>query len=74
VQPTPETLRKLVHLTEEVRQEFPYLSAEHVERQAKLIADELLARANFDNFVPLLTTRYLRERLAAHEHEVHAAA
>jgi hypothetical protein len=74
MQASPETITKLAHLTEEVRQEFPHLSAEHVEQQAKLIADELLVHANFDNFIPLLTSRYLREQLAAHGHDVRAAA
>jgi hypothetical protein len=74
MQASPETITKLAHMIEEVRQEFPHLPAEHVERQAKLIANQLLLRANFDNFIPLLTARYLREQLAAHGHEVRAAA
>jgi hypothetical protein len=74
VHASSETITRLAHLIAEVRREFPHLPSEHVEMQAKLIADDLLADANFDNFVPLLTTRYLRERLAAYGHEVRAAA
>jgi hypothetical protein len=74
MQASPETITKLEHLTEEVRREFCHLSAEHVERQAKLIADDLLSHANFDNFIPLLATRYLRELLAADAHQAQAAA
>jgi hypothetical protein len=47
-----------------VQREYPHLPAAHVEREAKLIAAGLLAGANFDTYVPLLTARYLRERLA----------
>jgi hypothetical protein len=65
MQASPQTISKLSHLTAEVRQEFPNLPAEYVAQQAELIADDLLLHANFDNFIPLLATRYLRERLAA---------
>jgi hypothetical protein len=46
--------------------------------KANAFADELLAHASIDNFVPSardrLATRLLRQRLAAHKHEVRTAA
>jgi hypothetical protein len=60
-----ETMNKLVRLREELGREFPQVADDHLDRQVRAVVDDLLARARFDAFVPLLARRYLREQLAA---------
>lgn len=65
MQPTDSTIRKLGNLQIRLHDEFAHLPAELVDRELGLVAAALLAEATFDDFVPLLTDRRVRERLAA---------
>ena len=64
MQPTESTLRKLRRLQRQLYDEFAHLPSEMVDDEFRDVAGGLLARANFDDFVPLLTDRRVRERLA----------
>ncbi len=58
-----ETERKLEHVPERLLDEFPEVPAEPVEREVRAVARQLLGRARFTDFVPLLVHRFVREAL-----------
>jgi hypothetical protein len=60
---TGETRRKLEHVPDRLEDEFPYEPADRVEREVDVVSDELLQRARFPDYVPLLVHRFVRERL-----------
>ena len=63
MQPTPGTVRKLENLQLELKRTFPQLPPEHVETHLRTVAADLLDRAHFDDFVPLLAHRHVHELL-----------
>jgi phage terminase Nu1 subunit (DNA packaging protein) len=56
---------RLNRVTLDLRREFPDLSDDHVDEVFRRVADDLLARARFDDFLPLLVHRRAAERLRA---------
>jgi len=64
VQPTDSTVSKLRRLRQQLEDEFGHLPSEFVEGEFHDVAADLLEHAHFDDFVPLLTDRRVRERLA----------
>jgi hypothetical protein len=63
MQPTPGTVRKLESLQVELKRTFPQLPPEHVEIHLRSVTANLLERAHFDDFVPLLAHRQVHELL-----------
>jgi hypothetical protein len=63
--PSEGTRAKLDRLSSELRREFSHLPAAWVEQTLERVADDLLARARFQDFVPLLVHRRAREQLRA---------
>ena len=59
------TWLRLDRVTVDLRREFPHLSDDHVDRVFRTVAGDLLERAHFDDFVPLLVHRRAAERLRA---------
>ena len=62
---SPDTLRKLAHVRTDLRGEFPQVPEEQVDGHVQAVAAELLVLARFDDYVPLLVRRHVRERLSA---------
>jgi hypothetical protein len=60
------TREKLTRLAGELRNEFTHVPAAEVERTLFVVAEELLADARFQDYVPLLAHRQARERLRSH--------
>ena len=58
-----ETRRKLEHVPDRLENEFPEEPPDRVEREVDVVSDELLRRARFPDYVPLLVHRFVRERL-----------
>lgn len=58
-----ETRRKLEHVPDRLEEEFPEEPADRIEREVDVVSDELLRRASFPDFVPVLVHRFVRERL-----------
>jgi phage terminase Nu1 subunit (DNA packaging protein) len=58
------TERKLTHLRDELHREFATLTPEHIDRQIHDVEHHILEQARFDDFVPVLVDRYVRQRLA----------
>ena len=58
-----ETRRKLDHIPDRLEEEFPDEPADRVEREVGVVSDELLRRARFADYVPLLVHRFVRERM-----------
>ena len=63
MQPTPGTVRKLESLQTELKRRFADLPPEHVEIHLRSVTADLLDRAHFDDFVPLLAHRQVHELL-----------
>jgi phage terminase Nu1 subunit (DNA packaging protein) len=57
------TERKLTHLRDELHREFTTLTPEHIDRQVQDVERRILEQARFDDFVPVLVDRYVRQRL-----------
>ena len=68
-----ETKRKLDHVPQRLRDEFPAVDAKAVIEETAEIAEALLEEARFPDYVPLLTYRYAREHLLD-RHEPQLAA
>ena len=60
-----QTRRKLDRLSVELKREFPHLPVEHVEAAFHTVVEDLLSRARFEDFIPLLAHRNAREELLA---------
>ena len=58
-----ETRTKLDHVPQRLSDEFADISSADVERDVSRVANALLERARFTDFVPLLTHRIVREAL-----------
>ncbi len=63
MQPSPGTVRKLESLQTELKRRFADLPPEHVEVHLRSVTADLLDRAHFDDFVPLLAHRQVHELL-----------
>ena len=59
------TRARLDRVTVDLLREFPHLPDERVEQVFRTVVDDLLERAHFDDFVPLLVHRRAAERLRA---------
>lgn len=59
------TRSRLASLKADLRREFSGLPADRVDQLVEDVVAELLEQAQFDDFVPLLAGRRVRERLAA---------
>jgi hypothetical protein len=57
------TERKLTHLRDELHREFATLSPEHIDTQIQDVEHHILEQARFDDYVPVLVDRYVRQRL-----------
>lgn len=68
------TRDKLARLAPELRSEFAHLSPHYVEQTLFAVAEELLAQARFQDYVPLLAHRRARKQLRASSADVGAAA
>jgi len=60
-----ETKRKLEHVPQRLRDEFPEIDPAEVVEETAEIAEALLEQARFPDYVPLLTYRYAREHLTS---------
>ncbi len=58
-----ETQKKLDHVPERLLDEFPDVPLEPVKREVREVARQLLSRARFTDYVPLLVHRFVREAL-----------
>jgi hypothetical protein len=58
------TERKLTHLRDELHREFTTLTPEHIDRHIHDVEHRILEQARFDDFVPVLVDRYVRQRHA----------
>ncbi len=63
MQPTPGTVRKLESLQVELKRTFADVPPEHVEIHFRSVTADLLQRAHFDDFIPLLAHRQVHELL-----------
>ena len=61
-----ETQRRLKLVEVRLTNEFPDLAGWLVRREVRKVSAELLGRARFTDFVPLLAERGARERLRGH--------
>jgi hypothetical protein len=60
---TPDVARRLERLPEDLRAEFPSVQLETIRGDVDTHARELLESARFDDFVPVLVHRAVREAL-----------
>ncbi len=70
MQPTPGTARKLENLQTELKRRFADIPPEHVEIHFRTVTADLLDRAHFDDFVPLLAHRQIHELLQLEQQAV----
>jgi len=57
------TVNKIEQLHLSLCREFPAVGEEHVRELLDLNVEELIQRAHFDDFVPLLAYRHVREHI-----------
>lgn len=57
------TQKRLSRLIVELRREFAHIPGDRVDRVLESVVEDLLGRARFDDFVPLLAHRRAREQL-----------
>jgi hypothetical protein len=62
---TPDVARRLERIPEDLRAEFPGIQLETIRGDVDTQARELLESARFDDFVPVLVHRAVRESLRA---------
>jgi hypothetical protein len=58
-----QTRRKLDRLSVELKREFAHVPGERVEAAFRTVVDDLLSRARFEDFIPLLAHRNARNEL-----------
>jgi hypothetical protein len=61
--PTTDVARRLERLPEDLQAEFPDVGLETIQGDVETRARELLTGARFDDFVPVLVHRAVRESL-----------
>ena len=59
------TRTKLIRIQRELCREFPHIPQEHIAYLMRTVTSDLVELARFDDFVPLLIHRRMRERLVA---------
>ena len=64
---SPETRRRLDGLRVELAHEFPHVAATRIDRLVEVAFAQLHEHARFEDFVPLLVHRRVREQLLAAE-------
>lgn len=62
---TRETAKRIEQIPRTLRAEFPTVPLEAIEHDVEEQLGHLVANAHFDDFVPLLVHRAVRERLRA---------
>ncbi|HSS80053.1 MAG TPA: DUF3562 domain-containing protein [Gaiellaceae bacterium] len=62
---TDDLLRRLDRLPADLQAEFPHVPLDTIEHDVKQGVRELVERARFHDFVPVLVHRTVRERLRA---------
>jgi hypothetical protein len=62
---TDDLMRRLDRLPADLKAEFPHVPLDMIERDVKAGVHELVERARFHDFVPVLVHRTVRERLRA---------
>ena len=62
---TADLEKRLKRLPQDLQGEFPDVPVETIERTVDADARELVARARFNDFVPLLVHKAVREQLLA---------
>jgi hypothetical protein len=62
---TDDLMRRLDQLPADLKAEFPHVPLDTIERDVKAGIHELVERARFHDFVPVLVHRTVRERLRA---------
>ena len=62
---TADLEKRLKRLPQDLQSEFPDVPADTIERTVDAGARELIARARFNDFVPLLVHKAVREQLRA---------
>jgi hypothetical protein len=62
---TDDLIRRLEQLPVDLKAEFPHIPLDTIERDVKAGMHELVERARFHDFVPVLVHRNVRERLRA---------
>jgi len=60
---TPDLTRRIERLPADLQTEFPCVSLEAIKRDVEEGVDELITVARFDEFVPVLVHKAVRERL-----------
>ena len=58
-----DTEIKLEHVEKRLLAEFPDVQPEPVLQEAHVVEEQLLRRARFTDYVPVLVHRFMRERL-----------
>lgn len=69
---TPDVARRLERIPEDLRAEFPGIQLETIRGDVDTQARTLLASARFDDFVPVLVHRAVRESLRSRDRELAA--
>jgi hypothetical protein len=62
---TADLEKRLKRLPEDLHEEFPEIPVDTIERTVDAGARELVARARFNDFVPVLVHKVVREQLLA---------
>jgi hypothetical protein len=62
---TDDLMRRLDQLPGDLKAEFPHIPLDTIERDVKTGVHELVERAKFHDFVPVLVHRSVREHLRA---------
>jgi hypothetical protein len=62
---TDDLMRRLDQLPVDLKAEFPHIPLDTIERDVKAGVHELVERATFHDFVPVLVHRTVREPLRA---------
>lgn len=60
---TPEAARRIERLPQDLRHEYPHVPLAQLEHDVEERVRRLIATARFDDFVPLLVRRSVREHL-----------
>jgi hypothetical protein len=73
-QATAEVEKRLVRLPHELNTEFPHISLRLIEGHVARCARELIGSARFQDYVPVLVHKAVRERLRASQRSAEAGS
>jgi hypothetical protein len=62
---TRTAAKRIEELPHHLHREFPHVPISAIEHDVSVRARNLVAGAHFDDYIPLLVQRYVRERLQA---------